>query len=201
MEERLSRRELVHNFAYYVIIGVISLFSLTFLPFIGSSIKGSILTFENASEFILWITSKIVMSIINVLIFHLFVMQAKVNIEDREEYVEALKKLNSFRREKRILPRSPKEFNVKQYTQKTIIIIIFTILSTVIVAEAVLKFDLVVFLSYLLTIIMSISMGYLSMKTNEIYWVSEFPLYVELITTENTAEKEAGEENQNDNIE
>lgn len=177
-EERIKQNEFVSNIAYYVIIGVISLFSLCFLPFIGSTLKGGFLPPKSGLEWAIWIGTKIIVATINVLIFYCFVQQAKINVKDDPNYVEALKRLSLIENKKGIIPRSPKQYNKKQYTVKGITIVISTIASTIVISEAILSFELITFLTYLFVIVLGVVFGYISMRQNETYWVSEFPQYV-----------------------
>lgn len=56
-------------------------------------------------------------------------------------------------------------------------IFVSSILSAIVLAEAILVFNLAVFLSYCFTVIMGVVMGYLQMRQAEDYWTSEYLAY------------------------
>ena len=72
-------------------------------------------------------------------------------------------------------------------------ILLTSLLSTVVLGQAILTFDLATFLSYLFTIFLAIVFGYITMRNNEDYWTTEFPAYVDYIE-----ENKEVEENGND---
>lgn len=52
-------------------------------------------------------------------------------------------------------------------------------MSAIVLAEAILKFDLVQFLVYLFTIGLGVVFGYLTMRKHESYWITEYPAYAD----------------------
>lgn len=143
---------------YYFIIGIVSLIALCFLPMIGSDI-GLGWNLPNTSVgWIVWIVTKLIVAVLNVLIFHCFMLQAKINIKENEKYKEA-KNLLSVNKVKDYIPRSPDLWNKQQYGQKGVTIFITTALSTVALTQAMLTFDYMSMLTYLFTIIMGLIFG------------------------------------------
>ena len=150
----------VKQWMYYFVIGIISMISLCFLPMIGSS-SGLGWNIPNTTVgWIVWITTKLIVAVLNILIFHCFMMQAKVNIKDDEQYKEAcaILRLNNC---KEFIPRGPGEWNKKQYGHKGTMIFITTALSTVALTQAMLTFDWMAMLTYLFTIVMGVIFGIL----------------------------------------
>ena len=158
---------------YYLLIGVISFISLVFLPMVGSTADMDWNLPTTSSGWVVWIITKLIVSILNVLLFHCFMEQAKLNIKDNERYKEAFNKLYKVAG-KIYRPRSPKEWNKRQYLTKAVTIFVFTALSTIALTQAILTFDYMSLLSYLFTIILGVVFGVIQMKKAELYWTTEF---------------------------
>lgn len=170
----------VRQWMYYFIIGIVSLIALCFLPMIGSTAGLGWNTPNTVVGWIVWCVVKIIVAVLNVLIFHCFMMQAKINIKDNTKYQEALAILqeNEF---KEFTPIGPVEWNKKQYGTKGVTIFITTALSTIALTQAMLTFDWMAMLTYLFTIIMGLIFGILQMKTAEDYWTDEFWQYAQQV--------------------
>lgn len=169
----------VRQWLYYFIIGIISFISLTFLPMIGSEVGLGWNIPNTTVGWIVWVAIKLIVSILNVLIFHCFMCQAKLNIKDNEKYKEAREILQSMK-DKEVLPRSPRKWNVEQYGMKGTTIFIGTALGTVALTQAILSFDYVSMLTYLFTIVLGLIFGILQMKNAEEYWTSEYWEYAQM---------------------
>lgn len=158
---------------YYFLIGVISLISLVFLPMVGSEVGMEWNLPTTTSGWTVWVVTKLIVSILNVLLFHCFMEQAKINVKENERYKEAFSKIYKVAT-KIYKPRSPKEWNKKEYLTKAVTIFLFTALSTVALTQAILTFDYMSLLSYLFTIILGVVFGVIQMKKAELYWTTEF---------------------------
>lgn len=180
---------------YYFIIGFISLIALTFLPMLGSTVGLQWNVPNTFVGWIVWIATKLIIATINVLIFHSFMEQAKLNVKDNPKYIEAREILMQLDK-KLILPRSPEVWNKKQYTHKGVTVFISTALATIALTQAILAFDWVSMLSYLFTIIMGLIFGILQMKTAEEYWTDEFWRYAIMIKEQYEKENEAKSEDE-----
>lgn len=170
----------VKQFMYYFIIGIVSMIALCFLPMIGSDIGLGWNLPNTVVGWIVWVVVKLIVAVLNVLIFHCFMLQAKINIKDNERYIEAqeILRLNNI---KQYIPRSPTAWNKQQYGQKGVSIFVTTALSTVALTQAMLTFDWMSMLTYLFTIIMGLIFGIMQMKTAEDYWTDEFWQYAQKI--------------------
>ena len=143
---------------------------------------------------IVWVAVKIIVAVINVLIFHSFMCQAKLNVKDNKKYKEANEILGKIK-VKNFIPRSPKKWNTQQYTKKGTIIFITTALATVALTQAILTFDWIAMLTYLFTIIMGLIFGVLQMKSAEEYWTDEFWKYAIMVKEQQEeAERKTKEE-------
>lgn len=125
---------------------------------------------------IVWVGSKIIVATLNVLIFHCFMCQAKINVKDNENYKKAREILIGVKL-KEIKPRSPRKWNAEQYGKKGVTIFITSSLAVVALTQAVLRFDYISMLTYLFAIIMGLIFGILQMKTAEEYWTREYLEY------------------------
>lgn len=161
---------------YYIIIGVVSFIALVFLPMIGSTIGLGWNIPDTVVGWIVWVGSKLIVSTLNVLIFHCFMCQAKINIKDNENYKKAREILTDVNL-KEIKPRSPGKWKAEQYGKKGVTIFITSSLAVVALTQAVLTFDYISMLTYLFTIIMGLIFGVLQMKTAEEYWTREYYEY------------------------
>ena len=168
----------VKQWLYYFIIGIVSMIALCFLPMIGSNVGLGWNLPDTEVGWIVWITVKVIVAVLNVLIFHCFMMQAKINAKTNPKYQEALEILR-LTKQKEFVPRSPSSWNKQQYGQKGITLFITTALSTVALTQAMLTFDWMSMLTYLFTIIMGLLFGVMQMETAEEYWTDEFWQYAQ----------------------
>ena len=74
---------------YYIIIGIVSFLSVAFLPMVGSTIGLEWKLPDTTAGWIVWVVSRLIIATINVLIFHSFMEQAKLNVKDDAHYIEA----------------------------------------------------------------------------------------------------------------
>lgn len=176
---------------YYIIIGVVSFIALVFLPMIGSTVGLGWNIPDTTVGWIVWVGSKIIVSTLNVLIFHCFMCQAKINVKDNENYKKAREILADVNL-KEIKPRSPGKWKAEQYGKKGATIFITSSLAVVALTQAVLTFDCISMLTYLFTIIMGLIFGILQMKTAEEYWTREYYEYA--LYRQKSAEIQAQEE-------
>lgn len=176
----------LRQWMYYFIIGIVSMISLCFLPMLGSTIGLSWNLPNTVVGWIVWVVTKLIVAVLNVLIFHCFMKQAKVNIKDNEQYLEAKRLLRELDEGKEFIPRSPNKYISKQYKTKGVTIFFTTGLSTIALTQALLTFDYVTMLTYLFTIVMGLIFGVMSMKTAEDYWVEEFYEYALMVTKKQT---------------
>lgn len=176
-EERKIQNERIKDLSYYFLIGVVSLVSIVFLPLLSSSLNGELQLPQTPMEWAIWCVSKAAVCIVNMLIFYAFVQQAKVNVKKDENYCKANEIMRSIKTSRSLIPRSPSKFNTSQWLSKGTTLLLSSLLSAVVLTEALLRFDLAQFLSYLFTVFMGIVFGYLTMRKNEDYWTSEYLAY------------------------
>lgn len=168
---------------YYIIIGIISFISLVFLPMVGTQMGLAWNVPNTTIGWIVWIVLKLVIATINILIFHSFMQQAKLNVKDNQKYQEALEILGRVK-QKNYIPRDPKKWTRQQYTAKGTSLFVTTALTTIAFTQAILTFDWLALIVYLFTIIMGIIFGVIQMKIAEEYWTDEFWKYAKMIEAE-----------------
>ncbi len=168
----------------YIIIGVVSLVSLFFLPLIGSSIGLQFRIPDTWAGWIVYVVSKLLVAGLNVLIFHCFIQQAKINIKDNENYLRAQEILRKYSDSKSLAPRSPKKYLTGLYTKKGTTIFVTTIVAAVGLTQAILTFDWVSLLSYFFTVLFGVIFGILQMNQTEVYWTEEYLKYAEAVQRE-----------------
>lgn len=181
---------------YYCIIGIISLIALFFLPALGSSVGIGLALPTTTAGWIVYIVTKVIIAVINILIFHCFRLQGKLNVEKHEDYIKAKKLLREDGRHKNVIPFSPSQWNRNQWLSKGITLFLTSILSVFALTQAVLSFDWIAMLTYLFTILMGLIFGVLQMKKEEEYWTVGYLEYAEYITNKNI---NSTEETQNGN--
>ena len=164
------------KYLYYGLVGVISFIILVFLPMLGSETDIGFKFPNTTSGWLIYIASKLLVSVMNVLIFHCFMEQAKINVKDDPKYVEANKILEKIF-DKKYLPRSPRVWNTQQYSGKAVSIFITTLMSAFVFTNAILTYDWVTALTYIFTLIFGLIFGVLQMKSAEKYWTNEYWLY------------------------
>lgn len=176
MDEQNLKEKFSLNF-YYVLIFLLSLLVMTVAPMFTPSANTDLgLTAIFPHSVIGWaiyICTKLFVGVVNLLLFHCFVKQARINIKDNEKYIAACKIYEMYH-PKEYNPRGPKQYFGQLYRKKGIMIFLTSILSAVVLTNAILSFDLTAFVTYCMTIMMGLVFGVLKMKEVEAYWIGEF---------------------------
>ena len=171
----------------YIIITIVSLVALFFIPMLGSSI-GLAWNIPNTTVgWIVYVSTKLLVAALNLIIFHCFILQAKVNSKDNPNYLAALEIMCRVEDTKELAPRSPRQYFAGVYGKKGTTVFITTALAAVGLTQAVLTFDWVSMLTYLFTILMGIIFGVLQMNQTEIYWQEEYLRYAKEVERESLA--------------
>lgn len=189
------------QFQNYIIITIVSLVALFFIPMLGSSI-GLAWNIPNTTVgWIVYISSKLLVAALNLIIFHCFILQAKVNSKNHPNYLAALEILRRVEDKKELAPRSPHQYFAGVYGKKGTTIFITTILAAIGITQAVLTFDLISMLTYFFTILMGVIFGILQMNQTEIYWQEEYLRYAKEVEKTNNGDMPQKENNNDTNKE
>ena len=175
-QEDDSIRQTLKQGMYYIIIAVISFISVVFLPMLGATLGLEWKLPDTTAGWVVWGASRAIVATINVLLFHSFMEQAKLNIKDNEHYKEARDILVKVKK-KEHKPKSPAQWNAAQYGKKGTTIFLSSAMSVVAIGQAVLSYDWATALAYLFTLGMGIIFGIMQMKKAETYWTTEYYEY------------------------
>ena len=176
IEQRDSVKQSLKQGMYYIIIAVISFISVVFLPMLGSTLGLGWKIPDTTAGWVVWGASRAIVATINVLLFHSFMEQAKLNIKDDEHYKEARDILVKVKK-KEHKPKSPAQWNAAQYGKKGVSLFLASAMSVVAIGQAVLSYDWSTALAYLFTLGMGIIFGIMQMKKAENYWTTEYYEY------------------------
>ena len=184
LEESLERSNemkkiVLEQYLYYTIIFISSLIVLVFLPMVGS-VAGVGFSFPSTKlGWAIYIITKVFVASFNLLIFHCFIKQGKVNARNDEHYLLACKKQNVIDHKRNTEPRSPKKFLSGEYSKKGVTIFVCTCISLVVLTQAILTFDWMALITYLVTVVMGVVFGVMEMVKVTNYWKTEYVLYVD----------------------
>lgn len=178
--------ERIKQNTYYLIVGVLSFLTMTVIPFLGSTV-GMQLSFPNTvAGWMVYVGAKLIVSVINVLMFDCFIKQAKINVRDDLKFKKANEILGKIKPV--YVPLSPHDWLGKQYRHKGTTIFISSILGSVCLTQALLSYDYISAIVYLFAIIMGCVCGVLQMKKTEIYWTEEYYDYACMVLDQKQAE-------------
>ena len=180
-EDRNNRKKRFKDLSGYFLVGIVSLLSVVVVPLLGTDFGTTIVIPNTWGGLAIWLCTRFTVVVVNLLIFDAFIKQAKINVKDDERYKSAVLKLNTIKEEAGIVPRSPEKFNKQQWRKKGTSLGISSVLSSFLLTECIVNFDLTNFLTYLFTIGGAVAFGYLTMMNNEDYWTTEFPIYVDIL--------------------
>lgn len=176
MNESSTAKMKARQNIYYIIIAIISFITVAFLPMVGSTVGLEWNLPDTTVGWIVWAITRLVISIINVLLFYSFMEQAKLNVKDNERYKEANEILLKSKK-KEHEPKSPGKWQAEQYGKKATKIFLGSAMSVVAFGQAILSYDWVSMLSYLFTLAMGLIFGVMQMKKAETYWTTEYYAY------------------------
>lgn len=175
--KRYDKWKLIQN---YVIIAAISLVSLFFLPMIGSQAGLQWNIPNTVVGWVVFVVSKLLVAGINILIFHCFVQQGKVNVQDDQRYIQANSILvKADVQEQQFV--SPQQYMHDIYGKKSVTIFVTTVLSTIGLTQAVLTFDWISMLTYFFTILGGIIFGVIQMNDVQNFWTYRYWRYAKKI--------------------
>lgn len=173
----MSSRDFINKYLYYALIFVLSLVCLFFLPMLGTEMGMEFILPNTVIGWVIFIVSNLCSATLNVLMFHFFIKQGKVNIKHDTAYIAANELLQEIEPQYVEKALSPREWHKKQYRNKGISIFVFTVIGTISFGQAILVFDLVKFLSQAITLIFGLVFGFMEMKAVEEFWTIEYPDY------------------------
>lgn len=182
---------LIKEYRNYIIIVILASIAVFFLPMLGTTVGLQFIVPDTIAGWIIYISTKLCIVVINLLIYDQFMKRAKINVKDNPKFIEAERILSEkIETDEDILPAT--YYISRMYRSKMSTTAIFTILGVFGFTSAVLTFDWVSMLSYTFTIIMALTFGWISMCEAEIIWCEQHYKYAKKI------EKERNQKNDND---
>lgn len=176
-------RDVLRLYTYYILISALSVISLIIFPLLNSNVK-IVDTFpKNAAGWLIYITIRVLVVFMNLLIFSNFLAQAKVNVAENENYKKAIEIL-SRNKPKNYKPKSPAQFLGRTWALKGMTLVVTTIASLFAIGDALLSYDYMILIATIFTIVMSIVLGVMEMKRTEIYYCGEFLDYANFLEKE-----------------
>ena len=161
------------DYINYYLIGFISIAIPLIFSLVGSAAGLAIILPTTIAGWIVWAIQLIMVGGANVAVFHCFIQQAKINVKDNERFITANKLLNQIQSKDNIA-RSPKQFFRREYGGKAISLFITSALSVFSLGQAILSFNLITLISYLITMSIGVIASYLEMKKVEEFWIEEY---------------------------
>ena len=181
-------------YKYYYVVAIASIIAVFFVPMLGSDPTAGFNFPTTAVGWVIYIITKLCVVAINMTIFHSFMCQGKLNIKDNPYYIEACEILRRYGiMENNQEPLGPDEWLAREYRNKGISLGITTLISTITITQAILRFDWISMLTYLVTIVMGIIFGLIQQDTAETYWTTDFWHYAKNIEKQHLSLAEKGE--------
>ena len=177
----MSKREIIKQYGNYAVIALISVIVMFIIPMFGSEVGLGLNLPDSTAGWIVWGITRACVAIVNMLIFHCFTMQGKVNSLKDPQYIEATKILQQYKDEDAEKPKSPRRFLAEQYGFKGATVLIASLLSSVGLTQAILTFDIIQMISYMITVTLGLVAGFLQMNKMEIYWTDTYYKYALLV--------------------
>lgn len=180
---------------YYIMVAVVSVLALFVLPLLGSASGLSLNLPDTTAGWIVFGTTRIAVAALNILIFHCFVQQGRINIMNDPRYLAAREKglslsLDIIKEADEKPARSPRQYYREIYGKKSVMVFASSMMSAVALSQAILTFDWVAMLTYFATILGGVICGILQMKDTENFWTMEYNRYLaeqELLLATNTS--------------
>lgn len=169
-------RDQLNQHVYYVLIFLLSAIALFVAPLFGSNLGLTIAFPQTKAAWIVYVTVKLFVALINVLLFHCFVRQAKLNVKDDPRFIEAQTIMGKLR-QNIVHARSPHTYFGQLYRRKGSMIFATTLLSAVVLTNVILTWDITSFITYATTVLMGLLFGVLKMKDVEVYWTEEYYVF------------------------
>ena len=188
-EDRQGTRKILdainRQYLYYVIIGIFTFIVLVFMPMLGSSIDGGLKLPQGKGAWVMFVITRVFIAVTNIIIFYSFMQQAKLNVRNNKEYIEANKILLRVKNKRERKPMSPKKWEASQYLKKGTTLAIGTVFALFSLSQAILTYKYTDLISYVLLIFLATVFGIKKKKKAEIYWTTEYYRYAKMVEEEN----------------
>lgn len=169
------------NGIYYILTALLSIVSIIVFPMLDNSN----LTFKDtfpttATGWTLWVIERVLIIVMNLLILNNFVLQARRNIKDNDNYIQANKILDKYK-PKGYKPQSPAQYMSRMYLKKGGSLTITAAASLITIGEAAVNYNYLLLIATVVTIVFAIVFGVVAMHNTEMYWTTEYLDYAHMI--------------------
>lgn len=169
------------NGIYYILTALLSIVSIVVFPMLDNSN----LTFKDtfpttATGWTLWVIERVLIIVMNLLILNNFVLQARRNIKDNDNYIQANKILDKYK-PKGYKPQSPSQYMSRMYLKKGGSLTITAAASLITIGEAAINYNYLLLIATVVTIVFAIVFGVVAMHNTEMYWTTEYLDYAHMI--------------------
>ena len=168
----------------YALISVVSIVCLLFFPFVSSEVGMGIVLPDTFAGWMVYVVSKMTVAAVNMLLLYCFVDQGKFNIREDKRYLDALALLGKISPENRAKPISPAQHYRRVFGMKGTTLFITSLVGSFALTQAILAFDVITFITYLITLLTGIVFGIIQMGAEEVFWTESFPYYVRCLVEE-----------------
>lgn len=179
-EKSKNLREQLKLYTYYILIAILSLLSVIVFPILNSTADISDTFPKDPTGWVMYCLIRVLVVVMNMLIFTNFLQQSKLNVKDEVNYKRANQILGRCK-PKDYHPRSPKQYLTKEYTVKGAFLVVGTVASLFVIGNAIINYDYMLLIATVFSVITSIVFGIMTMRKAEIYYVSEYLDYALLI--------------------
>lgn len=190
VEQRRKRVDSFKSIAYYLVIGFVLIIVTFIVPLLSGGITmgdfGYNLPKTKEAWIVFWAVN-IGTVFGNLCLFALFKMQAKTNSKHHPDYIKACELLNKLNGQEGFIPMSPRQKNIRDWSIKGTIVLLTTGLESVVISVLVVSFDMVTFISCLVSSVTAVLFGIVQMIKDEIYWTEEYLLYAEYVVKQRLA--------------
>ena len=196
LDSRIATRKAINDYAYYVMIMLVSLLVVFIPPIIIGGVTGDFQSSfpKTPLAWAIWVVLNVSTAIGNMSILVFFKLQAKKNVRNDPNYIEANQILARLTTEENMfIPRSPEKMNRKEYITKSACIIFSTFASFFAIASLIINFSLMSLLSCIVSMIIALIMSWVTMLKNEEYWTEEYLLYAKMVEKQYEQRKESKE--------
>ena len=178
LEERLQKsakgKQLIRDNLWYGVVGVASMAILIIFPLIGSDLPLNIILPDTFIGWIVYIATKLAVAGLNMFIFHAFMQQGKINVSGYWKKLLADEILHKVKQTHDVIPLSPEEWQKREYRNKGISLTVTSVLGCIILGQVVLSFDVIIFVSYILTLMLGLGFGVVQLSKSEQYWSLDY---------------------------
>lgn len=188
----MKTKDLINQYRNYFIIGILAAMAVFFLPMLGSSVGLAFVIPNTVAGWIVYVSTKLCIVVINLLIYDQFMKRAKINVRDDPHFKEAERIL--FEADDDVAEALPASYYIKRmYRSKMTTTAVFTILGVFGFTNAILTFDWVSMLSYTFTIIFALVFGWIAMGEAELVWIEQHYKYAKRVERERAEAKRQAE--------